>query len=258
MGSDHLDAFIENSEFYLERYIPKLLRRALDWNGIQRMTTAFRQRGVCHLLWTGNRNHFFANMVQSAGAFLHFLKFCHEEQKVLSHCKPFYDALAAGCWEAAVQIARHSRMTWAEGYEYKEDFFFVQFLMAYFFLDAGEENSRKILEDFDAARAGAEEERFAICNALIDGDRPLFEETLGLLLEQRAEKIEGMIQRGALPEEIWAWMRYFSSEGLALVRLAERNGLAVNDTFLHIPDSVRKAPAIVFNGDAWQNLQYSL
>ena len=159
MASIYLDDFIANSDFYLKRFIPRLINFRLDWKGIQEMTTAFRQRGVCSLLLYGVAKDFFINMMQSAGAFLHYLQRCSEEDKITSHCKPFFDAIGGGYWDCASAIARNSRMTWNQGYEYEEDFLYVKFLMSYFFLAADRSEIELIIQRFDDVQGGAEEER---------------------------------------------------------------------------------------------------
>lgn len=257
MSSVYLNTYINNAEFYLEKFIPKLAKGLLDWPGIQRMSTCFRQRGVCSLLLFGVADDLVVNLMQSGGAFLYFVQRCADSEKVTSQAKPFYDAIGGGFYGCAAEIVLNSGMNWAQGYEYEDDFLFIQFLMKHFFLGAPITECQTILEEFYKAQAGSEPERLAICEAFLNGDNQQFEETLPLLLERRSQKVEAMVKRGALPEEISSWLRYFSSEGMALVRLAKMKGFATDQTYLHIPDIVHRDPPFSFDPDAWRNLNYS-
>jgi len=59
-----------------------------------------------------------------------------------------------------------------------------------------------------------------------------------------------------MPEESWSWLRYFSSEGLALLKLADRVGLAVGTEYLHVSEGLRANPTFAFDPDAWRRLKY--
>jgi len=256
MGSAYLKDYIENAEFYLKKMIPALTRGELDRRGIQEMCTAFRQRGLCSLLLYGVGEPFYLNMMESGGAFLYYLQGAADEHKVTSQVKPFFDTIGGGFWDCAKAIAHHSRMTWNRDYEYDDDFLYVLFLMKHFFLEASDEECETIISLHGKVSEGADEERRDICKAFLTTDNDLFEEKIHYLLEQRAEQVEKMIARDALPEEVWAWLRYFSSEGLALLRLAERKGFNIEEVYLHIPASVRPESPFSFNPDAWRNLNY--
>ncbi len=257
MSSIYLEDYMKNAEFYLERFVPALKNGKLDWKGIQEMTTAFRQRGVCSLFLCGEPTGFFVNAMQSGGAFLHFLKRCDNDGKITSQAKPFFDAVGGGYSDCAKSIAENSRMSWAQGFEYEEDFLYVKFLMKHFFMDADENECRSSIDEFDRAQNGAEPERLAICQAFLSGDAQLFEDSLARILEKRQDKVEGMVERGALPEEVWSWLRYFSSEGLALIGLAGKKGFSPGPAFLHVPDVARADPPFSFDPDAWQHIDYT-
>jgi len=65
---------------------------------------------------------------------------------------------------------------------------------------------------------------------------------------------EAMIGREAMPEESWSWLRYFSSEGLAVVRLADWIGLPIDADYRHVNELVRRAPTPSFDPHAWQRI----
>jgi hypothetical protein len=193
-------------------------------------------------------------MMQSAGAFLHFLAACPEEQKITSQGRPFLDALDGGYFDAAVSIARQSRTTWNPGHEYEEDFLYVHQLMLIAMEEASEDGAA--LARLEALEPGTDPERVDLCRSLIVKDSAAFAGALTANLYNRRDKVEAMIKRGALPDELSAWMRYFAGEGLALVRLAERRGMQTESQYLHIPAVARPLPPWKFDPDAWRTLNY--
>ncbi len=254
MSSPHLPSSIDNAVFHLERFIPRLIARDLDWGEIQHMTTAFRQRAVCSVLLKGTADDFHLGMMQSAGAFLYFLAACPEERKITSQGRPFLDALDGGYFDAAASIARHSRATWNAGREYEEDFLYVHFLMA---ITTGQDSpDSAVLARLEALEPGTDPERAALCRSLVVKDSAAFAAALASNLLNRRDKVEAMIKRGALPDELSAWMRYFAGEGLALVRLAEQRGMNTEPQYLHIPAAVRPVSPWKFDPDAWRTLDY--
>lgn len=255
MSSAYLSSYINNANFALRRGIPALENCGLDWDGIQRLCVSFRQRGVCSLLHQGVAEPFHRNMMQSGGAFLHYLSYAPDAQKATSQAKPFLDAIGSCYWDCARAIAQQSRQTWNEDEEYEEDFLYARFLMECFFLGADQATlEQRIARQDEVLKEGGSTIRLEICKSFFERDNKHFEETLVELLDERAATVEDMIAKDELPEEAWSWLRYFSSEGLALVRLAERIGFKTKPVYLHIPAIVRTAPNITFDPDAWRLL----
>lgn len=256
MSSAYLPEYISNAEFYLSRLVPALIQGALDWRRVQELCVAFRQRGVCSLLLQGIAKPLQINMMRSGGAFLHHLRATDDEQKVTGHAKPFFDAVGGGFWECSREIAIHSRMRWNPDHEYEEDFLYVQFLMKHFFLGADQSECEDILSRCEQVVEGGDQTRAKLCRAFLAGNAAQVDEGIVVLLARRAELVEGMIERGALSEELWSWLRYFSGEGLALLRLAARAGLPLGRTYLHVPEIAWTAPELPFDPDAWRLLDY--
>jgi hypothetical protein len=256
MGSAYLPDFIANADDDLEILIPAGARGELDFKGLHKLCDRFRQRGVCTFLLTGDAQPFFVNAMQSASAYMTCLPSIDDAQKVTSLAKPFYDAIGGGLWDCATFIARSSRMTWNKAREYEDDFLFVRFLMRHFFLNASDSESRATIAAHEKAAEGEDQSHRDVCIAFLDKDGPLFDAALNRLLRARSERVEAMVERDAIPEESWSWLRYFSSEGLALLKLAERSGLPVGKDYLHVSEALRKVPTLAFDPDAWRRLKY--
>jgi hypothetical protein len=254
VSSRFLADYIANAEDGLEMLIPAAASGQLDGKNIPKLCDRFRQRGVCSFLLNGDPRAFFVNAMQSAGAYLYWIGKADDQQKVTSEARPFYDAAGCGFWECAEGIARASRTTHHRNKEYEEDFLFTLFLMKHFFLGAPEEECRSIIARHEAVTEGQDEAHRNVCIALLDRDSGLFDRSVRELLQERAARTEAAIERQVLPEELWSWLRYFSLEGFALLKLAERAGLAVGREYLHVSDSLREGPGFAFDPNAWRQL----
>lgn len=257
MSSGYLADFIDNAEDGLEILIPAATRGELDGRGIHKLCDRYRQRGACTFLLTGEAAPFFVNAMQSAGAYLSWLRRAEESQKVTSWARPFYDAVGGAFWDCARSIAEASRTTWNGSREYEEDFLFMAFLMKLFFLGAGEGECRALIASHEKVTEGADEAHRNVCLALLEKDAALFDRSLRELLQARSDRVEAMIEREAIPEESWAWLRYFSLEGLALLKLADRSGLPVGTDYLHVSERLRKGAGFAFDPEAWRQLRYT-
>lgn len=257
MSSPFLDSYIKNASFALTRQIRLLETNSLEpRRGIHAMCTMFRQRAVCTLLRTGQTDVFYANMMQSAAAFLHYLDQVEAEEKVTSFAKPFFDAIAGSYWDAAGEIAAKSRPTWNTDFEYEDDFLYVYFLMQYFFLEGSDEVLDELLARYAEVLGRALDVRLGLCRALRHRDSQRFHESLVMLLEERSAQVEELAARNALIDEQLAWVRHFSLEGVALLKLVDRAGLTTDVNYLHIPELVRGAGPFVFARDAWRVLDF--
>jgi len=254
MPSVYLDAYIDNATYHLERFVPHLAARSLRWRDAQAMAAQYRQRGACALLLYGTPDRFYVNMMQSAGAFLFFLRGFPDEQKITSQAKPFFDALGGGYVDAARAIAESSRGTWNRDLEYEEEFLYVLLLMRLLFLPDSAAECAELLGRLEAKSTPGDATRLQVCRSLVDRDSEEFNGALAALLDERQDRVAGLIQRGAVSEEMASWLRHFAIEGLALVRLAERLGIVTEPNYLHIPDQVRPPSPYPFNPDAWRTV----
>jgi hypothetical protein len=251
LSSAYLPQYIANADAYLEQLVPALAARTLSWDGVQELCTAYRQRAACGFLLRGAARPFQLDLMRSGGAFLHFLRSAGDEPKVTSHAKPFFDAVGAGCWDCAAEIAHHSRMRHNPEMEYEEDFLYVSLLMKRFFLGAALDECRAILERIEEVIDGGSRVRLTLCDALLAKDPAQVDAGVRALLDERSRNVERMIARGALPEEAWSWLRYFASEGLAVLRLAAREGIPLRGPYPGVPEAARTAPDLAFTPDAW-------
>jgi hypothetical protein len=141
-----------------------------------------------------------------------------------SEASAFLDAIAAGDFATADEIARRSTHVWTESDEYEEDFLFYEFLMVHAAPGAPVGEATKLLDRWEKCLAGTDDTRLPVCRALIEADRDAFDRALIDYLDARERE-----QREQLPmlePEAAATEASVSIEGLGLRQIAARRGLA--------------------------------
>jgi hypothetical protein len=257
MSSIFLADYVANAEFALERQVPLLAANALKPRvGIHAMCTMFRKRGACVLLLTGDSDVYYLTAMQSAAAYLEYLGRAPEEDKVTSFAKPFFDSIAGGYWDAAREIAARSRASHHPDFEYEDDFLYVRFLQERFFLGATEAALMELLARYEAVGEGRPDVRLDLCRTFAGGDSDAFDETLQELLRRRADELESLVSRGGTTEEEATWLRPYSNEATALLKLAERLGFPTQSSYSQVPNDVRPLSPFSFSADAWRTLDF--
>ena len=249
MSAEFLEAFVEAGTYTARHHTQVLLAGQLDWNGVLALCEGHRQAGVCSLLLHGDGNAYFDSMAKSCGAFMEFLQHAVDARVTLSKALPLLDAINGGYWDAADTIAARLPQEVNPDYEYEEDFKYRRFLIEF---GVRGSDGRAALASFADAAGETDEARVAVCEALVAKDEKEFHENLCIFLEQDAEQIEAKIARGALTDAQWSWQRYYCSEGLALLRIAQRRGIGADVNYLRVPQELLDSPAVNFAPDAWR------
>lgn len=241
------EALVEN-----QHLLPSLLTGRVGLRDILTFCQNFRMAGTGALLLTGRAERFHWHLHQSGRAFAWFLANSKDSLQRTSRALPFFDAVVAGDLECAAEVARRARHTWARGEEYEEDFLFIEFLMRHFFLQAAPDETEALLQRYAQALQGTEDPRLGVCQSLLEKDARLFDESLNHFLSEQHDRFEQVADRTSLPEDVLATERYVSVEGLALVCLAESQGMATAEDYLHVPSIARERTALVFSADSWK------
>lgn len=93
------------------------------------VSALYRRIAIAELLSTADPSPFFQNLFKSGRTFLHFLQHAPDAEKTISKSEPLFDAIACRDREGAATLAKSSRMMFASGKEYQEDFFYIRFLI---------------------------------------------------------------------------------------------------------------------------------
>ena len=227
----------------------------------------FRQLGTCRMLMEGVAAPLYRAQMQAAGAYLFRLPHMPDEDKVTSLAAVFWDAVAGGYPTAARDIARHSRSTPNPDREHEDDFLYVMYLMQRYFMrpdgadaqamDRHRREQEARLDRWDVVLDGADDPRRLLCQALQDGDGAGFEAALLQTAAARASKLDELLERGSLTEELALWMKPVWPEGLALLRLAEGDGLAIGFACPGVPDLLRIPPPLTYDPQAWRTVGWT-
>lgn len=227
----------------------------------------FRQVGICRMLLEGSAEPVFQAQRQAAGAYLFRLPHMAEEDKATSFAAVFWDAVAGGYDGAARDIALYSRRTPNPDREHEDDFLYVMYLMQRYFLapadadvaarerHAREQDAR--LARWEAVLEGGDDPRLGLCAALRDSDAPAFQAALLQAAAAREAKLEKLVERGSLTQELALWMKPVWPEGLALLRLAERDGLDTAFPCPGVPDLLRVQPTLAYDSNAWRKVAWT-
>jgi len=251
MNSGFLPAYGRNALYDCRKLLPRVLQRKVAFQEVLAFCRGLRVAGIADFFLRADAEALLLRLQQSGRAFAYFLAGAPEEVKVSSRSLPFFDAIASGDLEAAKEIARLSRRSWAEDEEYEEDFLFVEFLMQCFFLGAEAGLLQALLKRYREALVGTEDVRLRLCEALVQRDGPGFHESLVQFLSERADSFEG--QEDFEAPEVLATEALFSVEGLALLRLAGLEGLSTEEDYEGVPSLARAENTAGAPPEAWQH-----
>ncbi|MFL5348292.1 MAG: Imm49 family immunity protein [Hyalangium sp.] len=254
MTSQFLPVFVNNALAENEELLPEVLSARCELGTVLTFCRNFRIAGIGELFLTATPRTFHRRLHQSSRAFAHFLSRADDARKRTSKALPFFDAIAAGDLDGAALIARDSRRTWAQGEEYEEDFLFVEFLMQHFFLRASAADSQALLTRYAKALQDAEDIRLELCQALLAKDEEAFNPALERFLSERQDHYEKLAEEGSVADEVRFTEGMLSVEGLALVRLAEAQGLTTEEDYLQVPSIAREPPPANLPPDSWRRI----
>jgi hypothetical protein len=257
---------IDNAIFNLEQVIPDYAAGKLtEPHHPHAIAVLFRRLGASRMLTTGTAEPLWLAQMQAVGAYLHRLPSMPDEHKVTSRAAVFWDAVGGEYWQAAAEIAQHSRSTVNRAWEHEDDFLYVWFLMTRYFLDVaptddrtaraqGELRQQALLDRWGKVLAGAADPRRTLCAALLHRDAQIFRAAFDKAADAREALLRKQLDERQLPEEDAAWSLPLWSEGLALLRLAARDGLPVDDHCKGVPQLLRVPNPYAYDPNAWRHL----
>ena len=258
MGSRSILISIENAEDALKALIPEFARGAYR-KGLEAQTvcTYFRQRGICQMLAQGVASGLHLGQMQDAGAYLHWLRAADDDEKITSWAQPFYAAVGGGYREAAEGIASESRMTHNPSWEHEDDFLYVAFLMKRYFLGCSEQEQTELLDRYAVVLEGAGDAKLDLCRSLFEKDQSAFDTAFEIVLEKRRSRVDAQLTSGSMTDAHADWIRPYAAEGLAILRLAEREGFSLSEVYSDIPTIAREESPYIWSPDAWKNLDFT-
>ncbi|MBZ4417574.1 hypothetical protein [Myxococcus sp. RHSTA-1-4] len=226
--------------------------RLLAW--LDGVTLDFHIIAVATLLVDGNPQGFFLNlcrMAENARRMQELLKGRGLAPPPARRDTPLLGALAAGHFALADAVAAGSATQWQQGAEYEDEFLWARALQL---LARTPPPSPVALEHVlvPLEQVGKESysSRVALARALVAQDRAGFAEAFAAACLDHGITIEKRARSVATPVTAFAPHRFIWLEGLALLRLAERAGIAPEDTdFRYCPPLARVPMTVTYSGD---------
>lgn len=260
---------IDNAVSQLQQVLPDYASGKLDKpHHPHAMGVLYRKLGVCRMLSQGVAEPLFVAQMQSTSAYLARLPKLSDDDKVTSRAAVFYDAIGGEYWDAAAEIAWNSRTTVNRAWEHEDDFLHVWFLMTRYFRDvlrgdedyeakaAWEQRQRDLLDRWEVVLEGGYDPRYMLCDALLQANAAAFAKAFEEVADAREAKVRADLEARTIAEEDAVWVLPWWGEGLALLRLAERDGLRTDEHCKMVPQITRGPNPYAYDPMAWARIDY--
>jgi len=264
-----LEDVVANSERLLELSVPPFTAGQLaEIDHVVGVSTLYLRRGIAQMLIQGITDPFFVGQIQSVSAYLFGLARVDPQAMVTSKAGAFWDAICAQCWDAAKQIATQSRMTHNPKREHEDDFLYVAYLMQRYFLapepeaapeeqEAHAQAQAERLDRWEEVLDGGLDSRLNLCLALANSDAEAFEEAICAISDERDADLVERNANDAVRDEDMVWKQPIWPEGLALLRLAQRDGLVDPGLVVpRVPSLIVADNPFLYDPNAWRTQDY--
>ncbi|RYZ43106.1 MAG: hypothetical protein EOO71_05085 [Myxococcaceae bacterium] len=207
----------------------------------------YRVLALCTLLQDADMEGF-ANLLCKAGqARLAFLERAAQGAQryapgflIASDTCGFSDALASGDLDTARAIARLSPVRHAQDLEYEEDFLFSRFLHLWVLAPRDIAGLELALERWaSVVEEGDPDMRLHVCRELMEKNPDRFSQAIQSLVTERRREYRAYRKQLDFDEEVAATTGKVYLDGLALLRLAELEGLGPLPAFEMLPELAR-------------------
>jgi hypothetical protein len=220
------------------------------------VSARLRALGVVSLLTTNDGNALHHQLVRSGRAWRHYLRRVDAEQAADDHhhcsgrTEPMLDGIAAGQFDLAREIASLSPERWREGHEYEEDHCVGRLLQILVMPEVDLASAAHVIERFQRYFTDDERPRLGTLQALLARDQAAFDVAFQASIDAFQRVNARKLEQGRLGElhEVAA-ARVFV-EGLAMLRLAEKQGLVTAPEYDLCPRSARAPAATPLPEDA--------
>jgi hypothetical protein len=228
-------------------------------------STHYRALGICLLSEDADVDGFFHYLVQSALTRRHYLQGiqrlgggepCYRRASFID---PAFDAIAAQQWRLAADIFGCVSHTWLEGEEYEDDYCYAEFIRRQVIENGA--GAEQLLSHWNGVLEGGADRRLDVAKALHARDVTAFYESLTSLLNAKeaearaiADPLSGSVRADEL---IFFPNRWVSVEGLALLAIANRQGLDLQEDFLACPPLARAGRFSNFLSRGYPNVVYT-
>jgi hypothetical protein len=208
-----------------------------------------RVLAICALLGQADVNLFIERLDRSGTARLRLLRLAHSGIR----CEPrlatasrslgFFAALASGNLALATDLARMLPLAHDPAWEYEDDFLFVEFLkQSVLGLSSGVPRPAgvvPVLRRWEDVLEGRPSSRHAVCVAIAAQDPDAFAPAFAAFLDGRAEEMDEYSKAVNFDPQVYAAEGNVYIEGLAMIEIAARSGLPLENEYRMLPSAAR-------------------
>jgi len=115
---------------------------------------------------------------------------------------------------------------------------------------------RHVLDRWEVVLEDGLDPRLGLCEALLHGDENEFGVAFEAVADAREARVLEQIDKRELVDEDAAWVLPWWGEGLALLRLAEHDGLRTDGHYKMVPQLTRGPGPFAYDAMAWATLDY--
>ncbi|CAA0096975.1 Uncharacterised protein [BD1-7 clade bacterium] len=202
------------------------------------LSDCYRRRAIALYLDDMDIPAYFSHLARSAQARVRLLLLPLAENdgyRCASILMPFFDALVCDNRDLAHQIILHSSSHWINGEEFEEDFYYAGFLFCLLSNRQDTSNLESLLFDFSQAADGAETQRVALCEALLNQDQPAFYSALADFIDEYERRYAMRVEMSPSTNDELETEPYLCIEGLALLKIARVCGIHITDEQPYMP-----------------------
>jgi len=216
----------------------------------------FRTTGVAALLFDLDVDEFHHMLIRSGLTRVYLLQNTSDDEKAASrYCRitrsnGLFDAVAAGQFETARRIVSLSPAKWNRRLEYEDDYCYIRFLHETVW-NAKPMVREEVLNRFADVVADDTVSRCDVCRALLDKDDEAFDGAFSNILDDWAAEIEFQSKSISRDEVEFAAAQHVFVEGLALLRIAEGEGIETLDEYPYCPHEARQPMQTPFPDDGY-------
>ncbi|MCY1030186.1 hypothetical protein OV207_01870 [Corallococcus sp. BB11-1] len=258
-----LDITIDNLTFEIARGLPravgKLAKGQLDGAALLKICLDHRRLAIAHLLGALDVRAYSQHLQQSARAYVFMLRQARVGTAVdpyylcRSRAEPFWDALAAGDFPLAAEIAALVPAQPHPGMEDPVLFLYFDVIMA---MARGEDTAllQEKLRALDAEKDPTLSFRYDASSALFHGDDAGLAKALEGMGSEHAAWFAELSETDSIAPEDAQTQTFVFMEGLALARLASHLGMQDVLPQRFIPEVALAVPLASFD-DPWRTLE---
>ncbi len=157
---------------------------------------------------------------------------------------PLFDAIAVDELGLARDISHKMTPVWSENMECEDDFIYFDIISELIEEEPDITILNNKIEKYEEILDGFESIRYDLLKAIVKSDAEEFKVAFDDLLEEREDEIDAMSENNYICLKTEA---NIFIEGIALLRIAKRFGINVDENYYHIPQVLLEKPEISFD-----------